>query len=119
MKKIPALLIVLLLTYTTYAQGPISGPSSLCPGMPATYTDATTGGTWSISGPSIATIVPATGVVTPISGGIVNITYTVGSGYVTKPVTVNNAPFPVSGPSVLCTGASGQYYTGVITTTGL
>ncbi len=118
MKQIPVLLIALLLSFTTYAQAPISGPSTLCPGIPGTYTDATAGGTWSISSASVATIVPASGIVTPVNVGVATITYTVGSSYVTKSVTVNYPVAPISGPSILCQGTSAQYYSGIITTTG-
>lgn len=56
--------------------GTISGSSTVCVGASTTLSDTTTGGTWSSSNTSIATI-GSTGIVTGISSGTVTISYTV------------------------------------------
>ncbi|MEI2748966.1 MAG: Ig-like domain-containing protein [Ferruginibacter sp.] len=59
--------------------GVVSGPPSLCIGATAAFTSTgTPGGVWSSSNPARATVDPVTGLVTGISGGFVNIIYTVG-----------------------------------------
>ena len=66
--------------------------------------DATPGGTWSSSSPSIATIVAATGVVTGVSVGPTTITYTVGASFATYAITVVATPAPVTGLPHICMG---------------
>lgn len=84
---------------------PIAGPSSVCAGSSITLTDATPGGAWSSSSPTIATV-SLGGVVTGLSSGVVTITYSVGGCSVTKLVTVNATPSAISGASSVCTGAT-------------
>ncbi len=55
----------------------IMGPSSLCVGGSGTLTNSTSGGTWSSSNPSVATITSAGGVVGGVSPGTTTISYTV------------------------------------------
>jgi len=55
---------------------PIVGNDSLCPGVQDSLTDFTTGGTWTSSNPSAATI-DATGLLTTVAGGTSTITYSV------------------------------------------
>lgn len=55
--------------------GPITGSNSVCSGSTITLANATSGGTWSSSDPTKATI-DATGKVTAIQSGSVTITYT-------------------------------------------
>jgi hypothetical protein len=57
----------------------IGGPNSVCLNQNITLTNATTGGTWSSSNTSIATVHPSTGVVTGVALGLANITYAVPS----------------------------------------
>jgi sugar lactone lactonase YvrE len=56
--------------------GTITGTDSVCPGFTVTLSNATTGGTWSSSSSSIATV-SAAGVVTGVAPGTATITYTV------------------------------------------
>jgi uncharacterized protein YjdB len=74
--------------------GAISGASSVCAGSNITLTDTTSGGTWTSSNTSVATV--AGGVVTGRSGGSATITYSktysCGTVYVTKAITVNPLP---------------------------
>lgn len=81
---------------------PITGPSGACVGSSATLSNATPGGTWSSSNPSVATI-NAFGVVSGISAGSATITYTVGTMYVTHLFTVT-PPATISGAPTVCAG---------------
>ena len=73
----------------------ITGSTNVCPGATITLNDDTTGGAWSSSNTSVATVNSSTGVVTGISGGEATITYTTPAGcYVTTTVNV----FGIVGP---------------------
>jgi len=97
----------------------ISGITTLCAGVSAALTDATAGGTWSVGwlGTRVATIDAATGVVTGVSAGGVDIYYTVGTGcstaaYLTIVTTATgyiSAPHPMCAatPTTLTDGTSG------------
>ena len=83
---------------------PIGGTGTVCTGSTMPLTDATTGGTWTSSGPE-ATIVSGTGVVTGVSAGTPTMTYTMGSGcYATAQITVNTTPTAISGILSTCPG---------------
>ena len=85
----------------------ITGPTSICVSSPVTETIGTTGGTWSSSNPLIATINPTSGVVTGVSAGVVNLTYTLPSTCMTAiSITVNPLPAPITGPSTVCPGTT-------------
>ena len=87
----------------------ISGRDTVCAGAEILLTDSTSGGTWSSSDTTRATIGPVTGVVTGIYGGTTTITYTISPGcYVTKLLVVN-AILPVIGDTALCVGSGGIY----------
>ncbi|MES2704949.1 MAG: Ig-like domain-containing protein, partial [Bacteroidota bacterium] len=82
----------------------IGGILSVCPGLCTTLTDATAGGTWSISSTTIATV-GASGVVCGVSAGTATVTYTAGTGcYRTATVTVNIPPAAIGGPTAVCFG---------------
>jgi len=87
----------------------ITGPSSLCLGATAAYTDGTLGGTWSeVNGTGSATITSA-GVLTGSGAGSVTVIYTFPGGcIVTYPVIIGPAA-PIVGPLSLCAGASAAY----------
>jgi Secretion system C-terminal sorting domain/Bacterial Ig-like domain (group 2) len=70
----------------------ISGSSTVCVGGTTTLTDASVGGTWASGNPVIATVGSASGVVYGVSAGVVNITYTTGTGSSIKSITVNGLP---------------------------
>src|SRR5579872_493950 len=53
----------------------ITGPTSVCTGSTITLADATLGGTWTSSAPSVASIGSSSGIVTGVSTGSVAITY--------------------------------------------
>jgi trimeric autotransporter adhesin len=85
----------------------ISGPSVLCSGHFITLTDATTGGSWSSSNSAIASVGSGTGIVSGVSPGVADITYTVGSAcFVTTVVTVAFTPMPIAGTLTLCQGST-------------
>ncbi len=89
--------------------GTISGPSVVCTSTPITLSDAAGSGTWSSSGPGIATV-RSTGIVTGIAPGTATISFAAtnacGTTYATQIITVNTLPSAgiISGPSVVCTG---------------
>jgi uncharacterized protein YjdB len=83
----------------------ITGTTTICGGTTTTLSDASTGGTWFSSSASIASIVSTTGVVTGNNPGVVNITYTLGTGCsTTTPFTVNALPATITGTPKVCVG---------------
>lgn len=88
----------------------IVGPSAVCAGTFANYTNATTGGTWSVTNAN-ATINSA-GLLTGITPGLDTIRYTVTNacGTSVATMTVNIGPFlsagTISGPGTVCVGAT-------------
>ena len=87
--------------------GSISGPSNVCVFSSVNLSSATPGGTWSSSNPTVASIGFFTGIVTGISAGPVNITYTVSTGcFTTTTITVNPLPLSILGISNVCTGST-------------
>lgn len=102
MKKMYGLLVCLLACGASFALTPITGPGHVCSSGTITLANATTGGVWSSSTPSLAAIDAATGVLTAGSGsGTVTITYTLGTD-VTMVVTVDPLPAPITGNSSFC-----------------
>jgi trimeric autotransporter adhesin len=90
------------ITVFTPAIAPITGPINTCVGSVVLQSDATPGGVWISSDPSIASI-SSGGYITGISAGTVTITYMVGTGYATRVFYVDPGP-TVSGPTTVCTG---------------
>ena len=90
----------------------LAGPNTVCQGSTITLTDITSGGTWSSSAPAIATV-GTSGIVTGVTAGVANISYSVvfscGTISVSQSVTVNALPAvpgPITGPTNVCAGAS-------------
>ena len=84
--------------------GSISGSSTICTGATATYSsNGTPGGSWSSDNTPVATV-DASGLVSGISAGTANITYTVtdncGTASASKQVTISNC----AAPSITCPG---------------
>ncbi|MCD6011137.1 MAG: surface protein [Flavipsychrobacter sp.] len=104
--------VVRIMTINTVPATPpaIGGPSIVCAGSGIILTNGTSGGVWTSSNLSVATVGSASGSVTGVAAGTVNITYTVtnscGSAFVFAPVTVNPAPTPIAGSATSCVGAS-------------
>jgi len=89
----------------------ITGPSIMCISSSATLTDSVSGGTWSTSDMSKATIDATTGVVTAIASGTPTLSYTktnsCGTTYST--LTINIVGVPTAGITsvgAVCTGDS-------------
>jgi len=92
---------------------PIGGPSYVCTGFTSTMTESVTGGLWSISDPSLATIDSTSGIVTGVSLGIVHVTYTIGSGCsALKTVSVDPIA-PIAGRDSVCVDGIG-YITDIV-----
>jgi uncharacterized protein YjdB len=85
----------------------ISGLNQICESYTTTYTNITAGGTWSTSDTTIATINTTSGLLTAVSGGVVTVTYTLGSGCnAMKTITVNGLPGVISTPLQVCEGSA-------------
>ncbi len=85
----------------------ISGPAQVCIGFSITLGNTSTGGTWSSSDPTIATIAPGSGIVVGVSSGVATMTYTLASGCIrTTNILVNPLPATVLGPGNVCQGTS-------------
>ncbi len=85
--------------------GAITGPASACPNLTMSLSNATPGGTWSSSNPTVGTVDPSTGVVSGISPGTSVISYSIsGCAPVLRVITVNPTPNAITGPLFLCEG---------------
>jgi hypothetical protein len=71
----------------------ITGPDSICIGYSITLSDATSGGTWSVSDPSLVTLSYSAGTAYGVIAGIPVITYSLSTGcYSTYPISVVACP---------------------------
>jgi uncharacterized protein YjdB len=84
---------------------PITGANHICAGLTTTLSSATTGGTWTSSNTSVATI-GTTGTVNGVAPGTTSITYTLSGCMVTTLFTVNSAPSGITGTTTVCIGSS-------------
>lgn len=92
---------------TVSVPGSIGGVSSLCVGATTTLVPPTGGGTWTSGNLARATVDASTGVVTGVTQGVVNITYTMTSScFAVKSVTVYANPSAITGASSICEGAT-------------
>ena len=83
----------------------VSGTGVVCVGLTATLSNGTTGGAWTSSNTSLATIVSGTGVMTGVAAGNPVITYTTASGCVATAIaTVNPLPAAITGTTNVCVG---------------
>ncbi len=81
----------------------IIGADSVCQGFTATLTDAITGGTWSSSNITIATV--SGGIISGVSTGIDTISYTISTGCASaKTITINAIPASITGIDSVCVG---------------
>ncbi len=91
-------------TVTVGTPPTITGNPNICLGQQTLF--VSTGGTWSSSAPTIASVA-ASGFVTGVSLGNAVITYRSTSGalcFVTQPVTVNPVPSTIVAPPAICPG---------------
>ena len=93
--------------------GTISGSATICTGTTSQLsTNGSLGGTWSSTNTSIASVDPASGLVTGNATGSTTIFYTVSNscGAASTPftvsVTANAVAGTISGPATLCAGSS-------------
>ena len=85
----------------------ISGSLTVCSGLTSSFSDAVIGGSWVSSNPGVATIGSSSGLVSALSAGTTNITYTLPAGCNTVVVlTVLQSPGSISGTTVACQGLS-------------
>ena len=90
----------------------ITGASTICAGSTTPLTVTLLGGVWTSSASSLATV-GTTGIVTGMSMGGVNISYTIGTGCSTiKAMTVNPIA-PIAGRDTICLGGVG-YKTDIV-----
>ncbi len=91
--------------------GSLSGTAIVCVGTTVTFSSTVSGGVWTSSNPSIATI-STTGVISGASVGGATITYTVtgacGTASQMRSITVNPAPSAgvISGNNFICLGSA-------------
>lgn len=99
----------------------ITGTLSVCTGSATILGDATPGGVWS-SFTGYATIGSSSGLVSGISAGLFNVTYTTTATgcYAAAQFTVNPLPLPILGTFSLCSGSTTTLYDagGTWSTTG-
>lgn len=87
--------------------GPITGSSNACLGYTLALGNSATGGTWTSSTTTVATINATTGALTPVTTGTTTVTYSLSTGCTTtKVITVNTLPADISGPSAVCVGGN-------------
>lgn len=85
----------------------IFGETEVCEGNQITLTNTMSGGTWSSNSSPLATVTPASGMVTGIAAGAALISYTLPTGCMrTKNVIVNATPAAITGTSSVCNGGT-------------
>ncbi len=84
------------------------GATSVCALQTAVLTDATPGGTWTSGNTTLATVGLGTGIVTGITAGTLNMTYTIGSTGCKSfaPFTVFAAAGAIGGTPSVCVGGN-------------
>ncbi len=83
----------------------ITGTTTTCQGITVTLADATSGGSWSSSFTTAATIDPASGILTAVIPGLSTITYALPTGCTTTTSVSINGPVPnIDGTMNVCTG---------------
>jgi uncharacterized protein YjdB len=89
------------------ALSPNVGSSSMCTGTTTLFSNALTGGTWTSSNTSKATVHLTSGLVSASNAGTTTLSYRVPSGcYVTNVITVNTTPSTITGTRSVCIGAT-------------
>jgi PKD repeat protein len=89
---------------------PLAGTANICVGTTTTLTDTTTGGLWSTSSSTIATV--SGGLVSGVLAGDATITYTMGVGcFATRVITVDPLPavYSVTGGGNYCASGTGVH----------
>jgi uncharacterized protein YjdB len=82
-----------------------TGATHICQGVTGGLSNALVGGTWLSADNSIADVVAATGAITGVAAGTVDITYTLATGCArTETITVNAAVPAIAGAGQVCQG---------------
>jgi sugar lactone lactonase YvrE len=85
----------------------ITGALTVCTGSVTSLSDVTSGGSWSSSATTIAIVGATSGIVSGLTAGTVNISYTLPTGCkVQSTVTVNLTPSAITGTAIACEGAT-------------
>ena len=102
-------------TFSVVNLAPVTGVTTVCQGATTALANVTPGGTWTSNNTAVG-VVSSTGVVTGVSAGSTNITYSLGGGcYSTQTVTVIARPAPPTATAPqYCEGA----LAGSLTATG-
>lgn len=80
-----------------------TGPDAFCESTWVTLSNTLTGGTWASSNPSVASITPATGIMTGMNAGTTQITYTLPTNCSRiQTVTVHPAVPAITGTATVC-----------------
>ena len=103
---------------TPPAPGAIAGGTSVCTGTTLSLMDTVTGGSWTSSNVSVATIDTFSGVLSGVTPGTTTVTYTLPGGISTTVITVNPTPYLITGllggaPSTVCAGSVVYYSDGL------
>ena len=85
---------------------PITGSGSVCIGSSSLLESVTTGGVWTSSIPSRATVHVSTGLLTGVNAGTSIITYSLSGCQVYLVATVHPLPAAIAGITNICTGAT-------------
>lgn len=83
----------------------ITGTTHVCAGASSPLAHSLTGGSWSSSSTSVASV-SGTGSVTGVASGVVTITYTLSGHHAYTSFTVNPSPLTITGTTHVCTGSS-------------
>ena len=95
----------LFLSLASFAVGPVTGTLHVCVGSTTALSDSTTGGYWTSSTTSVATV-GSTGVVTGVSAGVASISFHATSGIAVASVTVNPVPAAITGSTTVAIGST-------------
>ena len=95
--------VAITATVTTGASATLSGATALCEAATTTLSSSVSGGIWTSSNSSVATVGSASGVVTGTGGGSVTISYTAGCTGAAQSMTVTPLPDIITGTFNICT----------------
>jgi hypothetical protein len=87
--------------------------SSICKGAMTTLSDSATIGAWSSANNAIASVDPATGIVSGTGAGTTTISYSIGACHSVATVTVTPLPAAIAGSAIVCIGSSTMLSDGV------
>ncbi len=96
-------------TITVAGPAAIYGSANVCTGYTTTFTNATSGGTWSSSDAAVASV-DVSGVVTGVSPGTALISYALPCGTATRTVSVSATSPLITGDASLCVASSSELH---------